>query len=360
MAESCDRIVYNLRHLGLRLDVVHLSPRARHFQLEKVWGGDNFIFPQEEDPAHSLNQVWAYLNRAPQRPLWTQLVAFGGYLPLLATPVYAAWLGLPFLTLLRGNDFDTAIFYPQRREVLREALQQSAGVCAVSQDKIEKIRALYPGIKTFYTPNGIDPGKWYCLENDLQKAYTWRKTYVPTPRKVIGMFGQLKAKKGILFFMKALSQSGMASLAHLLFIGDLNPEVEAFLGEYPDKFSYSVYPFQERYTLLPYYAACDVVAIPSFYDGLPNVLMESASLGIPMLASQVAGMADLLEDGKHGFLFEVGDLADCVRAIRRFFASPPEDLALMGNNAQKMMREQYTHQQEALRYIDVFQSVFQK
>ena len=51
------------------------------------------------------------------------------------------------------------------------------------------------------------------------------------------------------------------------------------------------------------------MAIPSFYDGLPNVLVEAAALGVPMVASRAGGMADVLEDGETAFLFDPGDEA---------------------------------------------------
>ena len=40
----------------------------------------------------------------------THVVAFGGFVPLLAAPTYAAWLNVPLVTLLRGNDFDLGLF----------------------------------------------------------------------------------------------------------------------------------------------------------------------------------------------------------------------------------------------------------
>ena len=54
------------------------------------------------------------------------MVAFGGFVPLLAAPTYAAWLNVPLVTLLRGNDFDLGLFTPGRRAILCEALERAA------------------------------------------------------------------------------------------------------------------------------------------------------------------------------------------------------------------------------------------
>ena len=84
------------------------------------------------------------------------MVAFGGSRPIAAGPVYAAWLDVPLLTLIRGNDFDAAVFSAQRRPILDEAITRSALVCAVSRDKAEKIAALHPDTPVRWIPNGID------------------------------------------------------------------------------------------------------------------------------------------------------------------------------------------------------------
>ena len=70
--------------------------------------------------------------------------------------------------------------------------------------------------------------------------------------------------------------------------------------------AHTLLPFLDRFELLTVYAACDVVALPSFYDGLPNVALEAAALGIPLLASDAGGLADLVDD-RIGFPFAAGD-----------------------------------------------------
>ncbi len=93
--------------------------------------------------------------------------------------------------------------------------------------------------------------------------------------------------------------------------------MEAWLREHEGELQVTALPFLDRFELLPWYAACDWIAIPSFYDGLPNVLVEAAALGIPMLAARAGGMVDVLEDGRTAFLFDPGDEARCAWALQR-------------------------------------------
>ena len=151
----------------------------------------------------------------------------------------------------------------------------------------------------------------------MSAARAWRASTLAEGQRVLGLFGQLKAKKGGVFLLDALLRSGAADGFHLLLAGWMEPEMEAWLREHEGEVQVTVLPFLDRFELLPWYAACDWLAIPSFYDGLPNVLVEAAALGVPMIAARAGGMADVLVDGQTAFLFEPGDEARCAWALQQ-------------------------------------------
>lgn len=364
MAQSCDRIVHNLRADGVLVDVIHFSDRVERTKVTNVQNGKDIAFAMHPDVSHSLNLVWLFIEnyrnelaQNQQAPI-THLAAFGGYVPLLAAPIYAAWLHLPYVVLLRGNDFDTGIFSPKRQEILKNALINAAHICVVSKDKMHKIKGLFPEAKVSHAANGIDLNEWQLLASDKQKASEWRQAHVDQAarRRVLGMFGHLKSKKGILLFLEALKFAGKLSEVHLLIVGDMTEAVERFLTENTEDLHYTHYPFMERFSLLAYYSACDIVAIPSYYDGLPNVMMEAGGLAVPFIAAKAGGMADFLEEGIHGHLFHPGNLDQCREAIRKTLACSDEELKAMGANCQKMVATQLQHSQETAHYRQVFES----
>ena len=108
---------------GCTVDVLHFmpQPRGRPWAIETQAGGRYLACPIEDDPAHALNRAWSTLQAASAEPI-THVVAFGGSRPIMAGPVFAAWLGVPLITLIRGNDFDAAVFSTRRRPILDEAL----------------------------------------------------------------------------------------------------------------------------------------------------------------------------------------------------------------------------------------------
>jgi glycogen synthase len=355
MAESCDRIVRSLRAAGVTVDVGHLVRRpGATARFEQQHGGRYWAWPIEEDPAHALNLAWNELERNAAEPATlTHVVAFGGYLPLLAGPIFAAWLGVPLVTLIRGNDFDANLFTPRRRDVLADALQRSALVCAVAQDKVDRIAALHPGRRVVRVPNGIDLDRFVPLPSDHARAEQLRAAHAPEGRRVLGLFGQLKRKKGGAFFLDALRRSGRAQDVHVLLTGWIDHDMEAWLAEHGDGISVTVEPFADRYDLIHRFLACDAVVLPSFYDGMPNVMAEAAALGIPLIASRVGGMADWLEDDRTALLFEAGDESGCGWAIERAVAWPEKRLRALGAAARELAERELDQRTEAKRYAEL-------
>jgi glycosyltransferase involved in cell wall biosynthesis len=347
MAQSCDRIVRGLRRRGVAVDVVHFVPRARRRPIETQAGGRYLVCPIEEDPAHALNLAWNTLSADPATRAVTHVVAFGGSRPMVAGPVYAAWLGVPLITLIRGNDFDAAVFSARRRPVLDDALARSALVCSVTQDKVDKIAALHPGVRVRRIPNGIDLGDWELAPSDHARAAEFKATV--GDRQVLGLFGQLKAKKGGLLALEALRRSGVADRFHVLLAGWMEPEMEAWLDEH--ELAYTVLPFLDRFELLPWYAACDWIAIPSFYDGLPNVLVEAAALGVPMIAARAGGMADVLTP-RTALLFDPGDEARCAFALQRAAALSDAERRAMGEACRALALAEFDAELETTRYVE--------
>jgi glycosyltransferase involved in cell wall biosynthesis len=107
-----------------------------------------------------------------------------------------------------------------------------------------------------------------------------------------------------------------------------------------------------------YYAAADIVVLPSHREGLPTVVLEAQAAGKPVVGADATGIVDLVTDGETGLLFPVGDAAALMKAIARLLT----DEALVRKlEAAGRERVQHDFQQEqiwdALRraYLQVLQ-----
>lgn len=339
MSESCDRILRGLAREGVQLDVVHFDRRATRFEQRATSSGTILRVPPEADVAHLMNLVW---NRI-QGWYGTHVVAFGGSLPLIGAPVFASWLARPLVTMIRGNEFDAGLFDPRRRPVLDDALRRASAVCTVTTAHAEKIAALHEGVAPYVVANGIDFELWQATPADAARAETIRAG--AGGRRILGLFGHLKNKKGVPFFVDALVRSGLADRFHLLLAGEVEAPIEGV--------AHTLLPPMDRYELIPLYLASDLVVLPSHYDGFPNVLIEAMALARPLLASTAGGMGDVLADGEEAFLFAPGDAHACRDAIARAAGASDDELRRMGVAAEAVARRRCDARDETRRYLEV-------
>ncbi|XRQ05615.1 glycosyltransferase family 4 protein [Actinomadura welshii] len=357
MSQSCDRIVRGLRTAGAEVDVAHLTRRARPWGVGREHGGRLITAPLGDDPEHALRRLWTTITaegRTAPGAGYSHVVAFGGTYATLAAPVLSALLDAPLVTLLRGNDIDVGVFSMRRRGALADALRASSRVCVVARSHAPLVAAIAPDAAVAHVANSVDTAQWRVLPSERERARAWRAEHVEPGRRTIGLIGQLKVKKGVGFFLDALAASGHAEAFHLLLVGEVEESVAERLAE--RGVPHSSMPFLDHYDLPAVYASCDLVALPSFYDGMPNVALEAAALGVPLLASDAGGLADVADD-EIGFTFPAGDAHACRAAIGRAARAGGAELAKLGAAGAERIRRDFTPAAEAACYLAVLDAV---
>lgn len=99
--------------------------------------------------------------------------------------------------------------------------------------------------------------------------------------------------------------------------------------------------------------AADICVLPSFAEGVPVVLMEALASGKPVIATQVAGVGELVEEGKSGFLVPPGDLQTLASRIRTL-AQDADLRARMGADGQARVAADFDIRMEAARLARLF------
>jgi len=352
MAQSCDRIVENLRQQNTLVDIIHFMPGKHRIKAEEKAQGRYIRCYLDGDYGHAMNCLWNSIQNNPDKN-YSHIVCFGGYYSMKAAPLYAAWLDRPLVTMLRGNDFDAAIFSTKKQPVLLQALNQSTQISCVCQDMTQKVNRLIKNNKASFIGNGINLKHWHALPSNHLNAQRWRHKNSCEDKVVLGIFGHIKLKKGADFFLQTLQKSGYADKIHCLLVGDFDETVKQTLDN-STQISYSLLPFKDRYELIDYYLSCDIIAIPSFYDGMPNVLLEAGGLGIPVIASSISGMKDMLEDAVHGYLFNPGDFNQCRHAIYQLLNTHKNQLKHYGQQLRQHILQHYNDTIETQNYINLF------
>jgi glycosyltransferase involved in cell wall biosynthesis len=101
-------------------------------------------------------------------------------------------------------------------------------------------------------------------------------------------------------------------------------------------------------------AEARVFVLPSFAEGLPVVIMEAMALGVPVIATYIAGIPELVIDGVTGWLVPAGDEDGLALAIRRALDCPDERLTEMGRAARARVAERHDADREAAKLAQLF------
>jgi len=220
---------------------------------------------------------------------------------------YGAFLTQVYTLLERlGDDLADRIIALTPREV---ADHLARGIGAPAQFRI--------------VPSGVDVARFPCADEITRKSRR-ESLGLPQAAFVIGAIGRLAPVKGQTTLIEAF-----ASLRHalpgarLVLVGDgpdrdtLTKQVEA-LGLAP-----AVLFAGHVGDAAPFYAAVDVLAVPSRNEGMGRVIIEAMAAGVPVVASRVGGIPDLVTDGETGLLVPPSD-PELLRLALLTLANQPE------------------------------------
>ena len=103
-----------------------------------------------------------------------------------------------------------------------------------------------------------------------------------------------------------------------------------------------------------YYRMADLFVLPSYREGLPNVLLEAMACGIAVVISKLSGIEGIVvEEGKSGFLFRPGNITELSERILAVFANPSLARSL-GYEARHHVEQRYDIQKIAERYASLY------
>jgi glycosyltransferase involved in cell wall biosynthesis len=101
------------------------------------------------------------------------------------------------------------------------------------------------------------------------------------------------------------------------------------------------------------YRSADALALPSFFEGLPNVVCEAMACGRPILMSNVCDAENLVKNGHNGFLFDPSSPEDMARALLEFAALGRAERERMGRNSREMAERMFAPCMVASRYAEI-------
>ncbi|HLA28920.1 MAG TPA: glycosyltransferase family 4 protein [Syntrophales bacterium] len=208
-------------------------------------------------------------------------------------------------------------------------------VTLTSQEKADHLRfRIAPEKKFAVIHSGVDLGRFLAHPSD--PAETRALLGIPSDMTVVGTVGRLTSVKGQELLLRAafdLIRQGQCIFLLLLGDGELRQDLERsakrlgienyvrFLGWRSD--------------VARIMAVYDIFCLPSRNEGMGKVLVEAMAMGLPIIASNIGGIRDIVRTGENGLLVPVGDVAAWAEAIS-CLCRDPERRRRMGDAGRQM------------------------
>ena len=180
---------------------------------------------------------------------------------------------------------------------------------------------------------------------------------IPAGRKVVLIVGRLSKEKDHLTLIRALSRLQSRLDFHLLIVGEgpnrssIEQEIARLgLAEHVTLTGHQ--PSAE-----PYYRIADLAVLSSLSEGSPNALLEAMAAGVPVVATAVGGIPEIVHDGESALLVRPSDLEGMGAAIARLLIDEPSFALQLAERSRILIRERHTPEGRVRKLIGIYRSV---
>jgi len=213
----------------------------------------------------------------------------------------------------------------------------------------EKIRVIHNAVSTGYGLEAGDTSQVDALRASLG---------IPVGQKVILSVGRLSKEKDHASLVEAMSELRGSFSPYLLILGE-GPEQKTIverarvLG-----LTNKVILIGQEDRIRPFYALADVVVISSRAEGSPNVLLEALAAGVPLVATAVGGIPEMVKDGEHALLVPHGDTRQMASSIDRILADTDVARSLV-EHGKTLIRTRFSPAERARTLAEMYERILQ-
>ncbi len=201
-----------------------------------------------------------------------------------------------------------------------------------------------------FTENKIVKGKTRRVSGSGVNLAKHPFSPCPQQKDVHFLFvGRMMREKGIGEFLQAAAALHSEKV-HFELLGYCDEDWQTQLNDAQEKGEIKLLGFDPE--VQAYYDACSAVILPTYHEGMSNVLMEASATGRPVIATAIPGCQEIFEEGVTGFGCQPRSAQSLIEAIRRFLALSPDQRAAMGAAARKKMEREFDRQKVVQAYME--------
>lgn len=342
------------------------GPLRRHFEAAGI--------PVHVTAGYPVHGVGVYEGKLVELGVWAKHENFNLALgnTLLAFPGIdlASRMGIPSVWAIHESyelPIFSSIFYPSTAPMhplvatrVESALASAAAV-VFEADATRHMFEAYGDPRRFLTiPYGIDLSDIDAYRSSFDRGRARHRHGIPLSASVLLCLGTIEPRKSQTVIAQALRHvAGDHPEAFCVFVGDLGIEYSHALHLYLQDTELA-----GRSLILPivpdtydWYGLSDVFVCASDLESLPRSVLEAMAFDLPVAATSVFGLAELIDDGRTGYLCEPRDVGALARLLDRVLSMAPADRRAVGRAGGRLVRERHDSGGYARTYSRLFRAL---
>ncbi len=176
---------------------------------------------------------------------------------------------------------------------------------------------------------------------------------------IISCVGSFEVRKNQLFLLDVFGRVVKNyPCAYLMIVGD-GPDLDKIKKRICDlglENNVSIFPFTNEPNLI--FERCDILALPSLREGLPNVLLECMAMGVPSVSSNIAGIPEIVIPDKTGYLANPLIVDDFYEQMVKIIDK--NKLELFSINSKKLIVNNFDKRRQFDRFLELFYKLINK
>jgi len=225
---------------------------------------------------------------------------------------------------------------------------------AIKYILVNKLKIPEHKIKVIY--NGVDTDR-FC-KYDVEKVKNIRASYgYGKEELVVTLPGRIEPQKNHMCLLQALYELRRYNKIKVLFVGNevdgaLKSELMRFVNA--NGLNGMVRFAGRQDDMVAVYNLSDAVVLPSLWEGFPNILLEAMSVGIPVIASDIADNRKIVIDGVNGFLFRSNDHIGLADILQKLVMGSNDQVIGMGKIGREIVCNTYSLGKMVKAYEDLY------
>lgn len=274
----------------------------------------------------------------------TSMPKINSHLPLIVTSHWCIKENtkLFYRPINNMESFYRNIMYLPYCSAEKNLVKNCSQLTVVSESMRDDYLRLY-GVSSIVIYNGVSVELFTVNPNIKREA-------------IIIYFGVLKRGKGLLDLLDAIILLNKKDPKYKYFIlgnGPLRRKLEAIKEKHNLKNFFLLGSVNHK-ELIKILSRSSVFVLPSYYEGLPNTILESMACETPVIASNVKGNNELVKNDFNGCLFERGNAVDLADKIEKLLKSPDLQIQL-GKNGRQFVIDNFTWDKVAQKLQNIYQ-----